>query len=439
MGAAEDFAKYMERYQAEVPPGPAGDLEMRKRIGIPIVDTSDENVHRPLSDEEIDAWLAYMAWNIWDVFASRSTEGESGLIPRQEYETISFVQMWSRFPALFAELIDTIGVDGLIDLGSTPRREISTQVNATRHYGTPMCTLAGRGIAVSLGLDKPTNRRDDVNTMIQFCRGLQHGLWGGGPGFVSGRNYRTDFLNRELTERLMTEADETPLDDPELRKAMLRFNATTELFGFLMHYDCRGGMCDTGPYPVPGGGFMLVRDHQLHEPAFPWGHLGEGLPWSVTQAMVFRPDEPVQVKINDISTTFTEPKHYLKYISSMAVYVRERWDTPMSEVRRLNLDEINAMTETATAATKVLYRDIANKDRDQKIRDGIHVYLTILTMPYARAAGLWDKWKDGSDLYELDEMTMAAWPALTGGDAAATLAPVFILGQGMPPVSEPGA
>ena len=439
MGAAEDFAKYMQRYQAEVPPGVEGDLEMRKRIGIPIMDTTDEDVHRSLTDEEMDGWLAYMAWNIWDVFASRSTEGESGLIPRQEYETISFVQMWQRFPQLFRELTETIGIDGLIELGRTPRHEISTQVNATRHYGTPMCTLAGRGIAVSLGLEKATNRKEDVDSTIQFCRRLQHGLWGDGPGFVSGRNYSTAFLNPELTERLMTEADETRLEDePELKKALLRFNASSELFGFLMHYDCRGGMCDTGPYPVPGGGFMIVRDHQLYEPAFPWGHFGEGLPWSVTQAMVFRPDEPVQVKINDISTTFTEPKHYLKYISSMAVYARDRWDTPMSEVRRLSVDEVNALTEQCVTATKALYRDIATKDRDQKIRDGIHVYMTILTMPYARAAGLWDKWKSG-DLYDLDETTMAAWPTLTSGNAAEILAPVFILGQGMPPVSEPKA
>ena len=39
----------------------------------------------------------------------------------------------------------------------------------------------------------------------------------------------------------------------------------------------------------------------------------------------------------------------------------------------------------------------------------------------------------------MDETTMAAWPTLTSGSAAEILAPVFILGQGMPPVSEPKA
>jgi hypothetical protein len=197
-------------------------------------------------------------------------------------------------------------------------------------------------------------------------------------------------------------------------------------------------MCDTGPYPVPGDardGFMIVRDHQLYEPAFPWGHLGEGLPWSVTSAMVFRPDEPVEVKINDISTTFTKPADYHRHLSGVAVYARDTWDTPMSELRPLGPDELAAITAKVKSSTLALYKDIAAKDRDQKIRDGILVYTTILMLPYARAVpGLWEGWvKDG--FFDLHEMTLAAYPTLAGGDAAAVLAPVFMLGQGFPSVA----
>jgi hypothetical protein len=230
-----------------------------------------------------------------------------------------------------------------------------------------------------------------------------------------------------------------------MRAAFKKFNAATELFGFLMHYDCRAGLCDSGPYPVPGGargsggvpqeGFMIVRDHQLREPAFPWGHMGDGLPWSVTQAMVFRPTEPVEVKINDISTTFTNPADYHKHLSGAAVYARDTWDTPISEVRKLDLDELAAITDRVKAATLNLYKDIAAKDREQKIRDGILVYSTILMMPYARVVpGLWESFVDNG-FYDLHELTQAAYPTLAGGDAAAALAPVFILGQGFPSVA----
>ncbi|HEV8626700.1 MAG TPA: hypothetical protein VG034_19810 [Acidimicrobiia bacterium] len=434
MGAAEDFAKFLDKYLGEVPAGEEGDREMRRRLPVPFFDTTDDDVRRDsLTDDEIDSWTGYMAWNLWELIAKRATEGASGLIPRQEYETISFVQAWATFPKLIRELTKEIGVDGMLKLGATPRHEISTQVNVTRHFGTPMCTLVGRGIAVNLGLEKATDRREDVETTVQFCRRLQHGLWGGGPGFVSGRGFKSACLKPELVSQLL--ADETRLDDPDLRTAFKKFNAASELFGFLMHYDCRAGLCDSGPYDVPGGGFMIVRDHQMYEPAFPWGNMGKGLPWSVTQAMVFRPAEPVEVKINDISTTFTTPADYHKHLSGVAVYARDTWDTPMSEVRKLDVDELNAITDRVKTATLDLYKDIAAKDRDQKIRDGILVYSTILMLPYARTVpGLWTHFVENG-FYELHELTQAAWPTLAGGDAAAALAPVFILGQGFPSVA----
>jgi hypothetical protein len=368
--SAEDFAKFLEKFLGEVPPGPEGDAEMRKRIKVPFMDTTDEDVRRDnLTDDEIDGWQQYHAWNLWELIANRATEGPSGLIPRQEYETISFVQAWAKFPKLFRELTEAIGVEGVIKLGGTPRNEVSTQVAAIRHYGTPMCTMVGRGIAVNLGLEKATDRREDVETTVQFGRRLMHGLWGGGCGFVSGRNYSQASLAPEITQGFL--AAETKLDDLELRQNFQKFNAATELFGFLMHYDCRAGLCDTGPYPV---------------------------------------------------------------------YARDTWDTPMSELRPLGPDELADVTAKAKAATLDLYKDIAKKDRDQKIRDGILVYSTILTMPYARTVpGLWEGWlKDG--FYDLHPLTEAAYPTLAGGDAMAALAPVFILGQGFPSVAgEPAA
>ena len=73
MGAAEEFAKYLDKYLAEVSDGPEGDLQMRERLPMAsIVDTTDENVLRDnLSDEEIDSWTGYMAWNLWELLAKQ--------------------------------------------------------------------------------------------------------------------------------------------------------------------------------------------------------------------------------------------------------------------------------------------------------------------------------------------------------------------------------
>jgi hypothetical protein len=428
-----DFQRYLDRYQAEVPAGIEGEREMRRRIVVPFMDTTSEDVRRDaLTIEEINAWRAYMGWSLWDIIAQRSTEGESGLIPRQEYETISFLQIWSLFPEMMREITDEIGADGVIELGRIPRREVGTKVNITHSWSPQNCCHLGRAMALELGLESPSDRQGDLAGVIQFARRLMHGTWGDGPGFASGRDYTVTVLEPELVERFL--ADEERLDDCDLRATFRQFNATTELLGFLVHYDCRFGMQDTGPYPAPGGGFMLVRDHWLHEPAYPWTQPTEGLPYCVIEAMVFRPDVPMDVRLNDIGTTFTQPSDYLRYLSGVAVYAKDREDTPISELRRVDATEMAAITKRSSVATLELYQMLADKDRDQKIRDGINVYATDHIRPHAKAAGVWDRFKPRID--ELQALTLAGWPKLADGQAATVLAPLFVKGQAYHPLKE---
>jgi hypothetical protein len=172
---------------------------------------------------------------------------------------------------------------------------------------------------------------------------------------------------------------------------------------------------------------MLSRDHFLHEPAYPWTGPTEGLPYCVIEAMVFRPDREMRVRINDIGTTFTEPTDYLRHLSGVAVYARDREDTPMSELRLLGSAEMAAITKKSSAAMLELYKALAGKDRNQKIRDGINVYATDHLRPIARRAGVWDRFKPQID--ELQELTLAGWPKLADGQAATVLAPLFVKGE----------
>ena len=425
MTEPDDFQRFLERYQAEVPSGVAGDREMRRRIRAAFMDTTDDDVRREPTTEELNGWREYMGWSLWDVIAARSTEGESGLIPRQEYETISFLQMWALYPRMMREITEAIGIDGVIDLGRTPRREVGSKLNITRNWSPQNCCHLGRAIALELGLESPDERLDDIPVPVQFARRMMHGTWGGGPGFACGNEYQVALLEQDILDRFL--ADEQRLDDPELRAPFRQFNATTELLGFLVHYDCRFGLQDTGPYPVPGGGFMLSRDHFLHEPAYPWTGPTEGLPYCVIEAMVFRPDRAMQVRINDIGTTFTEPTDYLKHLSGVAVYARDREDTPMSELRLLDPAEMAAITQKSSTAMLELYKALAAKDRDQKIRDGINVYATDHLRPIAKRAGVWDRFKPEID--QLQELTLAGWPMLADGQAATVLAPLFVKGE----------
>ena len=431
MDEAVDFMMFVEKFMAEVPGGIQGDQEMRRRDPHPFVDTTAADIlPDELDDDQIDSWFNYMAWNLWELIASRSTEGESGLIPRQEYETLSFVLQWDIYPDAMRAITDTLGVEGLVDLGRVSHREVGTKVNHRSKYACALMAILGRGIGVKLDLVDPVSSRHDVQTAIQFGRRLWHGTWGDGPGLASGRGFQLPHLDRHVLDPLVAQA--RSLDDPDSRATFRRFNATTELFGFMLHYDNRLGMGDTGPYPLPGGGFALVRDHFLHESAYPWADVAEGMPYAVTEVMVFG-EGSVRVTINDIGTTFTEPNTYLDHLQGVAVFARDTLDTPMSGLRLVDDEEMKRLSAQAEKGVLALYRMYARKDRDEKIWDGITVYSHDFMRPMAHRAGIWDEVrKRGFDAPT--ELTQQAWPILTGGSAGEILAPVFIMGAGFPSV-----
>jgi hypothetical protein len=436
--AAADVASIIASYRGELPGGFEGDRLMCERLTTEVLQTSDgEDVQRNrLTTAEIDDLLAYLGWQTWDMLAARTTEGESGLIPRQEYESIGFVQSWADYPRFIEEITREVGVDGIVELGRTPHREIGSKLNQLHHWALPFVALAGRGIAIKLGQSTAWERLAEVNALAQWMRRLQHGVWGGGRYFASAHGYRQLHLDAEWLERFQDEKTDFR-DEEGLRSAVRQFNASTELHTFMLHMDNRLGLGDTGPYPLPGGGVVLVRDHFLNEPALQWNDLCEGLPHAVTMALFFESGEDVEIRINDIGTTFTTPRDYLQHLTGAVVYAREKWDTPISEIRKLDREEIDAISARATTATLALYRRVAAMSRRERIMAGVGVYHRDIILPYARAAGLWDRFLHDLELDEIAPMTNQAYYALAGGgQAMEILAGLFMLGEGFLPFGE---
>ena len=68
-----------------------------------------------------------------------------------------------------------------------------------------------------------------------------------------------------------------PVDD-DARAAVKRFNATLIAYLFLLYFDTRVGAGDTGPYRLPDGRALLVRDYyQLGCSDFWWSDVAEGV------------------------------------------------------------------------------------------------------------------------------------------------------------------
>jgi hypothetical protein len=422
------------RYRGVTPPGSEGDKVFRAGLQTDVLNLTDDSLRREsLTPQETDDMIAYGGWNVWDVLGSRATEGESGLIPRQEYETIAAIEQTTSYPGVYELITDAVGVDGLIELAGTARREIGTKANMLHAWASAMTLFSGRGIALGLGYHQPADRADELARALQFPRRLYRGLWGEqGPMFASMRGYRAPLL--EGSDWLERFRDETTwLEDPAHKQFHMKFNATTQLLTFLLHFDSRLGLGDSGPYPTEDGGFLIVRDHFLHDDVYHWFDITEGLPHVITQAMYFRPPPDMTVTVNDLSTVFTRPASYMPHLSGMAVYARERWDTPPSEIRLVGEDEMRTITERAHGITMSLYKRIAAMSRRDLIMAGVQCYVVDHVLPWIRLAGVWDP-AVANGLYELTPITSRSYYKLTDAGLAGELLPrVLIAGEGFAP------
>ena len=116
-------------------------------------------------------------------------------------------------------------------------------------------------------------------------------LFGGEPAGVFALQ---ECLDNNFQDQLVAQVK--PLDDPAALKAFRQFNARTELFGFMLHYDCRAGMADTGPYPLPDGTFAIVRDHFEELGTHKYGRIAHAL--GLTQEDVIAVAHYIREKLN---------------------------------------------------------------------------------------------------------------------------------------------
>jgi hypothetical protein len=192
--AAEEAAKLRELirvYRGEVPHGVEGERQMRGRLKTDILELTPSSLERDLTLDEVNDLISFGGWSNWDMLAARATEGESGLIPRQEYESLGILQFWHGLPKWWRVITEEIGADGVRDLGAIARREVGTKVNLLHIYVTGCGPASGRGIALELGHHSASARGEDFALSWQFCRRLYSGMWDDeGPMFPCNRGYR---------------------------------------------------------------------------------------------------------------------------------------------------------------------------------------------------------------------------------------------------------
>jgi len=391
--------------------------------------------------EETVKWAKHNSWYVADLLARRGTEGENPLIPRAEYEMLSFQTTFLQHPWLYLWLGEKVGMEGIRSICSSGHREfgIKTITPCNIQWGCGIA-LFGRLFLIDSGLIGPNDYIDNLRIIYSFWRTVFEGYMREGKPAAIDVGYALQVLDQDVVEDLNTQVE--PLDDPELRATVGQFNSLIQLMGFLDHYDCRLGLGDTGPYEVDDR-LILVRDCFVNEKSFPWTFVVGDLPFSYSMVLTFDKKKMMRDRksgrmkmfsIYNTGTLFCDPPDYEdQALMEVAVYMRDE-DYPNGTSTRIPLSDLPEHIAKLEAAVERMYRYLAMKPWFDKILEGNWVYVAA-SLPYIRAhdleaeaaeMGFWDM-----DLRSMEYL-------LKGYTKAGEVQRNAMAGLGAPPPQMPG-
>ena len=426
-----------------VPDGILGDKIMKSRAASKVLErvTIDDVRGDEFTITELNDLNNYLAWNIWDVLVMRATEGASGMIPRQEYELLALMHEFYRWPELISMTTREIGVQGVLDIGASSRTEVGTKINAVHDWSLGAVGFGmGRCALLALEAIKPDDYIEESSTILKF---MQRVLWGKRKdGWIlnSQDRYRCQIHEPAFLETLQTSVEALEPNSPR-HDALIQFNAAAELLSFLDHFDCRLGLGDTGPYRLANGNLLIIRDLFCNEDAYHWSDVcdHEQVPHCYTIILEIDPNSMglQEIRVNDISTTFTRPKNYIPHVVGAGGFVREKWNTPIDEIYPVAISELPPRLAGIQNATLKLYTKLSKMSRRQLITNGMYVYYVGMILPHLRRAGTYEKACTDYDLWEIDQRISNYYYEIGKRDFAKVTVPNKIFsGAGYLPFSE---
>jgi hypothetical protein len=327
---------------------------------------------------EANRLIAYHAPISKQLTLERTALG-SQLIPVTAYILVACTEAFYRYPDMMRRIEAAMSPEEIGRSGHRP----GSNVNLVYLWSIANFFLNGRKVVTAM--DPSADDPEAAYTVLRFWERAalafhhDHGprqAWDTG-GVV--RPYGDDVIDTLL-------AGVTPVDDPGERQRLSRFNATLVNYLFLLYFDTRVGAGDTGPYPLPDGRTLLVRDYyRLGESDFWWSGVARDVPYrNLTAGLVL---DGVDVRVTDFGSSVTDPEDYLDRLVGFGLFTT---DTDDGSLRPVPPDEIDPLVATVRRVQAQHYRAIAAMSRDDKIRCGAYVYFTFLK-PFAEVAGVADE------------------------------------------------
>jgi len=329
--------------------------------------------------EEANRLVRYHA-RISRAMTAERTSLESGLIPISAYILVACCEAWFRYPDMIEAIESALPAE---EIGRSGRRP-GSQVNPVFLWSVPNFYLIGRKLLTAFQLvEDPPERTWRV---LDFWERAALSYRSDGHRQAWDAGFAVRPYDHATIATLLDGVEPVGKGglDPLVVK---RFSASLMTYLFLLYFDTRVGTGDTGPYPLPDGRVLLVRDfYRLGRSDLWWSDVADGVVFhNLTAGLVL---ENVSVEVNDWGTSITTPENYLDHLVGFSLFTT---DTSDRSLRPVALDELDAVVAQVRSAQARLYRNVAAMSRTEKITCGAYVYFTFLR-PFAEAAGVALDW-----------------------------------------------
>jgi hypothetical protein len=310
---------------------------------------------------------------------------DSALIPVTNYILVSAMECWYRHPEMVPVIDAALPAEAIGRAGRRPGQ----RVNHVHLWSIANIYLTGRKLLVELSalglLPDFVDDPDRTVTVLDFWQRAA-AAYRGDDGTLQAWDAGGE--NRPYDDGVVAQllASTQPVAAGDEQARVSRFLGTLYAYLFLLYFDTRVGTGDTGPYPLPDGRTLLVRDfYRLGPSDFWWSEVAAGMPYhDLTAAIVL---DGVKVRCNDWGTSVTDPEDYAGHIVGFGLCTT---DTPDRSLEPVPLSELDGIVAAVRAAQAAHYRAVAAMSRDEKIRCGAYVYFSFLR-PFAEVAGVADR------------------------------------------------
>jgi hypothetical protein len=304
---------------------------------------------------------------------------------------ISAVECYRRHPELVCAIDKAMRAEEIGAAGRVP----GNQIDSVHIWSQANIFLHGRNLLTMVGSITPDHEPERTAIVLDFWKRAAAAFRGDGELQAIDVGFKCTPYTDDVVGKLV---DGTHEVSDEWWPSVKKMNATLHSYLFLLYFDTRSGMVDTGPYDLGDGRVLLVRDFSKMGPSDFWWSRQLSVPYAnLTAAFVL---EGVEVQVNDWGTSVTKPEHYLDHVLRFGLFT-----TDDGSLQPVSLDDVDAIRSSTRKAQASLYRDIAAMSRKERIDAGAYVYFTFLK-PFADVAGIgddldWTVPRDSLDVYDM--------------------------------------